>query len=90
MQAFRHFSLIFVKKLLNNLIGGHNYDKETIYSTFHYDKETIYSTFHTGIMHQQPKSGNTSGGSCNNARKMHRDLNREHVITTFKYALNTV
>jgi len=79
MQAFGHFSLIFVRKMLNNLIGRHNYDKET-----------IYSTFHTGIMHQQPKSGNTSGGSCNNARKMHRDLNREHVITTFKYALNTV
>ncbi len=27
MQAFGHFSLIFVKKMLNNLIGGHNYDK---------------------------------------------------------------
>ena len=60
MQAHARFSLIFVKKMLNNLIGGHNYDKEK-----------IYSTFHTGIMHQQPKSGNTSGGSCNNAQKMH-------------------
>ena len=27
MQAHARFSLIFVKKMLNNLIGGHNYDK---------------------------------------------------------------